>query len=178
MDVGRYTYGVGNIQEVETYSGAQLVIGSFCSIGQDIKVVLGGNHRTDWMTTYPFGHVHADTLGGKHIVGHPATNGDVVIGNDVWIGSGSTIMSGVTVGSGAVIAANSHVVKNVAPYEIVGGNPARVIKKRFSDDIIELLLKLSWWDFSVDIIKDITQDLSSRPTAELLNTLIAKYRPE
>ena len=78
--------------------------------------------------------------------GHPASNGDVVIGNDVWIGSGSTIMSGITISSGAVIAANSHIVKDVPNYAIVGGNPAKVIKYRFPKDTINTLMEIKWWD--------------------------------
>lgn len=84
---------------------------------------MGGNHRTDWLTTYPFGHIHKDIFTNFSGVGHPATKGSVVIGNDVWIGTNVTIMSGVSIGDGAVIANNSHVVKDVLPYSIVGGNP-------------------------------------------------------
>lgn len=78
---------------------------------------------------------------------HPKSNGDVIIGNDVWIGYGATLMSGVKVGDGAVIAANSVVTKNVEPYTIVGGNPAKVIRKRFEKEVIEKLLKIQWWNW-------------------------------
>jgi len=100
----------------------------------------------------------------------------VIIGNDVWIGSGATIMSGVHIGDGAVIAANSCVVKNVSAYEIVGGNPSRHIKMRFDDETINLLLNLHWWDLSLNEIKSMVHDLSSKPTHELLKKLILKYK--
>lgn len=117
-----------------------------------------------------------DELGGKDIKGHPATKGDVIIGNDVWIGSGTTIMSGLHIGHGAVIAANSCVVKNVTDYEIVGGNPSKHIKMRFDDQTINLLLKLRWWDLPLENIKSITHDLSSVPNPALLKKLIQEYR--
>ena len=85
-------------------------------------------------------------------------------------------MSGIKISSGAVIAANSTVVKDVGPYEIVGGNPSIILKKRFDDNIIDLLLQLSWWDLSIDTIKKITIDLSKPPTLELLNDMIKKFK--
>jgi len=106
---------------------------------------LGGNHRVDWITTFPFGHIFRDELGGTEIVEHPQSNGEIIIGNDVWIASNVTIMSGIQIGDGAVIAANSMVVKDIAAYEIWGGNPAKKLKMRFSDEIIKSLLKLKWW---------------------------------
>ena len=120
-------------------------------------------------------HFCGRTRGGD-IQGHPVTKGDVIIGNDVWIGSGATIMSGVHIGDGAVIGANSCVVKNVSAYEIVGGNPSRHIKMRFDDETINLLLNLHWWDLSLNEIKSMVHDLSSKPTHELLKKLILKYK--
>jgi acetyltransferase-like isoleucine patch superfamily enzyme len=162
MIVGRHTYGYENITTFwEGYppSDASLTIGSFCSIAARIKIYCGGNHRTDWITTYPFGHIGGFSKhDGK---GHPSTNGDVVIGNDVWIGADVTIMSGVTIGDGAVIAANSHVVKDVEPYTIVGGNPAKTIRKRFSDEIINKLLEIKWWNLDENIIDEISPLLCS-----------------
>ena len=142
MLVGKYTYGGPKIEHGS--SGAKLVIGNFCSIGGDVTVWLGGNHRTDWITTYPFGHIHQNIF-DYHGAGHPSTKGDVIIGNDVWIASNVTIMSGVTIGDGAVIANNSHVVKDVEPYSLVGGNPAKTIKYRFTPEQIKHLLEIKWW---------------------------------
>jgi acetyltransferase-like isoleucine patch superfamily enzyme len=176
ITLGRYTYGFGNLTIREWGEGAGLTIGAFCSIAS-ATILLGGNHRTDWITTYPFGHIFADELGGREIAGHPATRGDVVIGNDVWIGNAVTIVSGVKIGDGAVLAANAVVVKDVGPYEIVGGNPAKVVKTRFSPDIVERLLRLAWWDLPVDAVREIAAALSQPPTVELVDALIARYRP-
>jgi len=96
-------------------------IGKFCSIAHDVTFILG-NHRVDWVSTYPFS-VFFDEA--SHITGHPLSNGDINIGNDVWIGKFSTIISGISIGNGAVIAANSFVTKDVPPYAIVSGNPAK-----------------------------------------------------
>ena len=172
--IGRFTYGIEHLVVREWGEGAALNIGSFCSIATSVTVFLGGNHRLDWMTTFPFGHIFQEQLGGCDISGHPSTNGDVTIGNDVWIGHGSTIMSGVTIGSGAVIAANSMVVKDVMPYEVAGGNPAKVVKRRFNDEIKALLLQLAWWDLPVEVIKEINKDLSAVPDVVTLRNLIGR----
>jgi len=178
ISIGAYTYGGENLTVKEWGEGASLRIGSFCSISNNLTVFLGGNHRTDWITTYPFGHVNQSHFGSAPRQGHPSTRGNVSIGNDVWIGANVTIMSGLTIGDGAVIAAHSHVVSDVLPYEIVGGNPAKPIKKRFNDDIIQKLLKLQWWTLKTKTISIIQKDLCSPPTAELIEKLIQKYRTE
>jgi acetyltransferase-like isoleucine patch superfamily enzyme len=161
MKVGKHTYGIENIKQYQWGEGAELIIGAFCSIGANINIYLGGNHRIDWITTYPFGHIKKNHFNKFNGIGHPKTNGNVIIGNDVWIGNNSTIMSGVTIGDGAVIANNSHVVKNVEPYSIVGGNPAKLIKKRFTDKQIKDLLKIKWWEKSDQEINDLTEILCS-----------------
>lgn len=145
MSYGKYTYGLPNI--LWKNDNAKLIVGNFCSIGGNVNIYLGGNHRTDWVTTYPFGTVNQNVFNLFNVDehGHPSTKGDVIIGNDVWIGDNVTIMSGVTIGDGAVIANNSHVVKNVEPYSLVGGNPANLIKYRFSQEQIEKLLQIKWW---------------------------------
>jgi acetyltransferase-like isoleucine patch superfamily enzyme len=155
MIVGKYTY-YADISLKWQNNDAKLIIGSFCSIADNITIFLGGNHRTDWVTTYPFGHIYVDKFNKFDGKGHPATKGDVIIGNDAWIGDGVTIMSGVTIGHGAVIAKNSHVVKNVEPYSVVGGNPAKIIKYRFTQEQIEKLLEIKWWEWTDDKIYDFT----------------------
>jgi acetyltransferase-like isoleucine patch superfamily enzyme len=152
--IGRFSYGVDEKSILQWNEGRTLQIGAFCSIARGVTFFLGGNHRSDWVSTYPFGHIFKEELGTDVPVGHPATNGDIVIGNDVWIGDGATIMSGVTVADGAVIAANSHVVKDIGPYEIWGGNPAHKIRTRFSKEIVEQLLKLKWWDMPIESIRN------------------------
>lgn len=174
--VGRFTYGFENLVLRQWNEGASLNIGSFCSLASDITIFLGGNHRVDWMTTFPFGHVFQDELGGECALGHPSTKGDVVIGNDVWIGSGATIMSGVRVGDGAVIAARACVVNDVLPYHIVAGNPGRSVKQRFDSKIIEMLLVLKWWELPVSVIKEIAVGLCAEPDEETLRGLISRYR--
>lgn len=173
--VGRFSYGIENLKVKQWGEGASLQIGSFCSIAS-ATIFLGGNHRTDWITTFPFGHVFVEDLGNTGIMGNPYTNGNVVIGNDVWIGDNVTIMSGVNIGDGAIIAANTHVVKNVKPYSIAGGNPARTIGLRFSPEVCDLLIELSWWDLPLDFIKKIAQILSSPPDVEKLRFLINKSK--
>ncbi len=175
ISVGRYTYGFENLSIKEWNEGAALKIGSFCSLANDITIFLGGNHRTDWISTFPFGHIYQDELGGSDILGHPSTKGNVAIGNDVWIGAGVTIMSGIQIGDGAVLAANACVVKDVNPYHIVGGNPARLIKQRFDDDIIEILMRFKWWDLPLENIKKITKILCSKPDKYLLLKLMEIY---
>lgn len=174
--VGRFTYGHKNISVATWGEKTYLHIGSFCSIASGVSVFLGGNHRTDWITTYPFGHIFQSELIQEKVEGHPATKGDVYIGDDVWIGAHVTIMSGVTIGSGAVIGANSTVAKDVKPYEIVAGNPAKHIRFRFKKEIIDLLMELKWWELPVESIKEISKDLTSPPTVESVKELIKKFR--
>ena len=128
--------------------GDKLIIGKFCSIASGTKFIMGSaNHRLGSVTTYPF-----NVFGGSWQENTPdhmsqlPFKGDIVIGNDVWIGRESIIMPGVKIGDGAIIAAYSVVTKDVEPYSVVGGNPARFIKKRFNDELIELLLEFKWWD--------------------------------
>ena len=158
--------------------GAHLYIGSFCSIAEGLTVYLGGNHRTDWSTTFPFGHKHQDifpngTINGH---GHPSTRGHVIIENDVWIGAGCTIMSGIKIGSGSVIASKSVVVKDVAPYTIAGGNPAAQIKERFPRHISNQLLEIKWWEKSDEDINKIVPLLQQQPTNEILAQIKAILR--
>lgn len=124
----------------------RLVIGSFCSIGSGAAFIMAGNqgHRNDWISTFPFYWMsEVEAFNGAANGFEPA--GDTVIGNDVWIGSEAIIMPGVTIGDGAVIGTRALVTRDVAPYAIVGGNPARVIRKRFEEPRIDLLLQMRWW---------------------------------
>lgn len=152
MSVGKHTYGHNYINTHFEFDGGKLIIGNFCSIGYNVNVWLGGAHNTQWVTAYPFGHINQNVFNGFNGVGHPKKKGDVIIGNDVWIGANATIMPGINIGDGAVIANNSHVVKNVEPYSIVGGNPATLIRYRFTTEQIEQLLRIKWWDWADDKI--------------------------
>jgi len=128
------------------------MIGKYCSIGLGAVFIMAGNqgHRMDWVSTFPF-YYQANIFKDAQNSYEKAGNTD--IGNDVWIGSEAMIMSGVTIGSGSVISARAVVSKNVPPYAIVAGNPAKIIKYRFSKEKIESLLKLKWWDWSEGKIK-------------------------
>lgn len=167
--VGDYTYyddfeNVENFEKNVKYHfdfvGDKLSIGKFCMIASDVKFIMNGaNHLTNALTTYPFaifGQAWGNAMEGKQ---YPQ-KGDIHIGNDVWIGYNATIMAGVSIGDGAIIATNATVIKDVEPYTIVGGNPAVEIKKRFSNDVIERLLKLKWWDWDIEKITRNVQNLT------------------
>jgi len=159
LKVGELTYGHEFIEVLSWGEGSKVIIGKFCSIAHNVKIFLGGNHNPEWVSSYPFGWINQELLGSQKYSGHPRTNGDVIIEDDVWIGYGSTIMSGVTIGCGAVVAANSHVVTNIPSYEIWGGNPARLIRKRFGPEIIEKLIEIKWWNHPIEKILEIKQYL-------------------
>ncbi|GJD77603.1 CatB-related O-acetyltransferase [Methylobacterium gregans] len=160
VEVGAYSYyddpaGPGafldNILYHFAFLGDRLVIGRFCAIAAGTRFLMnGGNHRLDAPSTYPFaifGGAWATAPTGKF-----PNRGDTVIGNDVWLGYESTVLPGVTVGDGAVVAAKSVVSADVPPYAIVAGNPARVVRMRFSDADIAHLLRIAWWDWDADRI--------------------------
>ncbi|WP_320173305.1 CatB-related O-acetyltransferase [Maridesulfovibrio sp.] len=129
----------------------KLIIGKFCSIGSGATFIMAGNqgHRHDWASTYPF-HYMSEF---NHAKDGFLRKGDTEVGNDVWIGNEAMIMPGISIGHGAIIAARAVVTKDVNPYEIVGGNPAKALRKRFSEDEIRMLLKLAWWDWTDEKIK-------------------------
>ncbi len=153
--VGRHSYGVPTI--LATRGVKQKVeIGSFCSIAAGVLFLLSVEHRVDWFTTYPF-----NILWGVSIKGHPYSKGDIIVGNDVWIGQNVVVLSGVKVSDGACIGAGSVVTKDVPPYTIVVGNPARQVKTRFPPEIVSILLKLKWWDRPDNEIREILPVLMS-----------------
>ncbi|GLQ07466.1 type B chloramphenicol O-acetyltransferase [Sneathiella chinensis] len=127
----------------------RLVIGSFCSIGTGTAFIMAGNqgHRPEWISTFPFHYMsEVEHFSGARDGYQPA--GDTVIGHDVWIGAEAVIMPGVQVGHGAIIGSRAVVTRNVDPYSIVGGNPAKEIRKRFDEDSIAMLLEMAWWDWT------------------------------
>ena len=161
ISVGRYSYYSGyyhghSFDDCARFllpdaDADKLVIGSFCSIGSGAAFIMAGNqgHRNDWISTFPFFWMpEVPAFAGAANGYQPA--GDTIIGNDVWIGSEAIIMPGVTIGDGAVIGTRALVARDVEPYAIVGGNPARVIRKRFDDADIARLLALKWWDWTDD----------------------------
>ncbi|MBD2035556.1 CatB-related O-acetyltransferase [Leptolyngbya sp. FACHB-321] len=159
---GRGTYDT-DLQILSWGEGATLRIGSFCSIAAGVQILIGGEHRVDWITTYPFNVLWK---AGEQITGHPMTKGDVDIGNDVWIAQEAVILSGVKIGDGAVIGARAVVAKDVPPYSIVVGNPARVIRHRFDKEIIQKLLEIKWWNWDDAQIEEfLPKLLSDNPVA-------------
>jgi virginiamycin A acetyltransferase len=148
--IGQFTYGAPIVKD--WHQGSTLKIGNFSSIAENVYILLGGNHPIEWISSFPFGVVF-DEFQEQYNNYPKLSKGDVIIGNDVWIGINSTILSGVQVGDGAIIAAGSVVTKNVEPYAIVGGNPAKLIKKRFGDEQITKLLDIKWWDWEIDKIR-------------------------
>jgi len=155
-EIGEYTYGKPDI--ISWGKEATLKIGKYCSISRDVVILLESEHRTDWISTYPFSIFLEE---GRSINGHPSTKGDITIGNDVWIGFNVIILSGVTIGDGAVIGAGSVVVKDVPPYAIVSGNPARIVRYRFNEETIQKLLQIRWWDWPDEKVKENIHLISS-----------------
>ena len=132
--------------------GDKLIIGKFCQIASGVEFVMNGaNHQMNAVTTFPFYTLEGWNMNPPESVDLPF-KGDMVIGNDVWIGQNAVILPGVQIGDGAIIGANSVVGSNVAPYTIVVGNPAKILRKRFDDELIDLLLLFKWWDKSIDEI--------------------------
>ncbi|UXN75402.1 type B chloramphenicol O-acetyltransferase [Devosia sp. A8/3-2] len=126
----------------------KLIVGSFCSIGSGAAFIMAGNqgHRYDWVSSFPF-HYMPEIPGFGTAADAFAPAGDTIIGNDVWIGTEAIIMPGISIGHGAVIGTRALVTKDVEPYAIVGGNPAKLIRKRFSDEHIAMLLEMARWDW-------------------------------
>lgn len=160
IEVGDYTYyddplGVERFEENVLYHfdfvGDRLIIGRFCSIAAETRFIMnGGNHATDWFTTFPF-----PVFGNGWEVAMPSAwpnRGDTVVGHDVWIGYGATIMPGVQIGNGAIVATGAVVTRDVEPFAIVGGNPAERIRYRFDGDTRARLTDIGWWDWDAEKI--------------------------
>ncbi len=150
VTVGRHTYGVKSRTVFEATRSHPVKIGNFCSIASGVVVLGQSDHRTDLPSIYPFRTLFFPRLrpGGNSNVGNldAVGRGPVVIGHDVWLGKNAIVLSGVTIGTGAVIGAGAVVAREVAPYAVVVGNPARVVRHRFAPDIVARLLDSQWWD--------------------------------
>jgi probable biosynthetic protein (TIGR04098 family) len=160
FEIGDYSMGQA---EIRLYNPSRLIVGKYCSIAAGATFVLGGNHPTDAVTT---SYLERQGFGPP---GYPYTRGDIVIGSDVWIASNAVVLSGVTIGDGAVVGAGSIVIEDVAPYTIVFGSPARVVRKRFSDDIIAALLDVRWWDLSREQIDALRPLLLGRDIGKFID---------
>ncbi|THV15227.1 CatB-related O-acetyltransferase [Rhizobium rhizophilum] len=174
IEIGDFSYFTHSGEADETaailapylypFSQERLVIGRFVQIAREaIFITSSANHAMSGVTTYPFRVFSPETIGGYQDLPFR----DTVVGHDVWIGHGATIMPGVTIGAGAIIAARAVVTRDVPPYAIVGGNPARLIRMRFTDEEISDLLALSWWDWQLDRIERALPHLESGDIAAL-----------
>lgn len=166
-EVGRYTYGGIKINTMG--EGYRLIIGDFCSIGPNVVFVLKADHPINRISTFPF---KVKSLGGEF---EAISKGNIVLEDDVWIGCNVTVLSGVHIGQGAVVAAGAVVDKDVPPYAVVGGVPAKVIKYRFTEDMIEELLKIDYKKISKDIITNnldaLYTPLSETNYKEIINSI-------
>lgn len=151
VSYGAHSYGVPLLRWWG--EGANLKIGKYCSIASGVEIFLGGNHHVDWVSTYPFSAFRL-WQSPVALADCRTSRGDVIIGDDVWIGSGVVILSGVTIGCGAVIGSNSVVSKNVPNYAVIAGNPARLMRMRFTADQIDRLMAIAWWNWSVEKVRD------------------------
>lgn len=145
----------------------KLIIGNYCSIGSGAVFMMAGNqgHRNDWISTFPF--FYQDNENFNHADDGFQCAGDTIIGHDVWIGSEAMIMSGVQIGHGAIVASRTVVTKNVAPYEVVGSNPAKHIKFRFTEHQIAMLLEMEWWNWPEPKLKGCMKHLCSADVENL-----------
>lgn len=148
--LGRYTHGVRSSSFLFVSEQSPVTIGAFCAIAPEVLFICHADHPTE--TASNFG-LQDQILKTRTTMEYLRTKGPIVLGNDVWIGARATIMSGVTIGDGAVVAACSVVTKDVPPYAIVAGNPARIIKYRFSEVTIAAMLEIRWWEWSIERIK-------------------------
>ena len=164
--VGDFTYIAdsdfeSHVTHLYEWNGDQLIIGKFCQIAAGVEFVMNGaNHQMNAVSTFPLFTLEGWNASAPQKSDMPL-KGDTVIGNDVWIGQNATIMPGVHIGDGAIIGANSLVSKDVEPYTIVAGNPIRVIRKRFDDELIDLLERFKWWDKSIEEINNLIPILTN-----------------
>lgn len=173
LQVGRFSYmaglGFGFID-----SRSKIRIGNFCSIGEDVIFFLKTNHHPEWVTTFPLERLPWKEREPFPEDPHVGLRDDVIVGNDVWVGYGAKVMAGSSISDGAVIAAGAVVSGYVRPYAIMAGNPAREVRRRFDDNVVESLLELRWWDLPTERIREISPLLASRDVVGLIGALSAK----
>lgn len=176
MEIGTGSYGEPTVRfwEPEGCVRPHVRIGSYSSIAAEVTIIVNGDHRIDWLSTYPFREMLQ--LEGTWSDGHPKLTGPVTIGSDVWIGHGATILGGVSIGHGAVVGAGSVVTRDVQPYSGVAGNPAQVKNMRFSDPDVATLLDLRWWELSHHEVSTLIPVLCSATNVDVLRVRVAEIR--
>lgn len=173
----QYHFGVGTYGDLQVHDwneGTTLRVGAYCSIAKGVQVFLGGHHRIDWLSCFPF---PAFVDEAADIPSHGGSHGDVTIGSDVWLCTDALILSGVTIGHGAVVAAGAVVTRDVQPYSIVAGNPARHLRWRFDEATRELLLASRWWTWPEAEVRSASRLLCSSDTAAFEAYLRARSVP-
>ena len=165
IDVGNYTYGDLDVL-ASPKMDVKLKIGCFCSIASDVKFFLSGNHEMNAISTFPF---DVRIRGGMPV---GLSNGNIIVGDDVWFGQRAMIMSGVNIGQGAVIGAGAIVANDIPPYAVVGGVPAKIIRYRFSEDIIQELLKIDYSKWDVQFIESHISELSTPVNVENIKKVV------
>ncbi len=171
IEVGKHSYG--NIRYDWLSDGKEkLIIGNYCSIGSNVRFILAGEHSLNTISTFPF---KVKKFGFQREAG---SKGDIVVKDDVWIGANALICSGVTIGQGAVVAAGAVVTKNVESYAIVGGNPAKIIKYRFSEKLRSELAKIDICALFDSFAKDDVEIIYSELTEDILNKMLIKMRTQ
>lgn len=176
--VGDFSYYSGrNFEEHVTHHyefiGDKLIIGKFCQIGEGVEFVMNGaNHQMNCATTFPFYIFEGwNEQQREPELSDLPLKGDTVIGNDVWIGQNVTIMPGIHIGDGAVVGLNSTVTRNIPPYSVAAGNPAVIIRKRFDDEFIELMLRLKWWDKNIEEVRKLIPVLTCSDLGKVRNDI-------
>jgi virginiamycin A acetyltransferase len=187
IEVGEYTYyddpddalGFERNAFLYAHGPERLIIGRYCAIASGVRFIMpGANHADLGPSTFPFGIFGEPwaELTMDLVMGAPS-RGDTVVGNDVWLGYRAVVLPGVTIGHGAIVAAASVVASDVPPYAIVGGNPARVIRRRYEDEDVERLLRAAWWDWPVELVTEHARTIMSGTPAEL-ERIAAELRGE
>jgi len=168
--MGNMSYYAPNVVKYTGDSG-RVIIGNFASVAPDADFYVGGQHRTEWVSQYGLRAMLG--LPGAHEDGFTHGRGDIVVGSDTWVTNGCTVMSGVTIGDGAVVGTKAVVAKDVRPYAIVVGNPAREIRRRFSDEQVDALLRIRWWDWPTAKVKEHIELIASPD----IGAFVARFDP-
>lgn len=178
--VGEFTYFSdedfeSHVTHHYDFNGDKLIIGKFCQIAAGVNFIMNGaNHQMNAVSTFPF-YIFNGWNQDVPPLSEMPLKGDTVVGNDVWIGQNATILPGVKIGDGAIIGANSTVGSDVAPYTIVAGNPAKLIRKRFDDELIEILEKVKWWNLPISEINELIPLLSCSDLQKVKTELKSRF---